>query len=200
MILRPGGRVDSHYVRGAQFHSSAFAGLRHSQVVEIELVPEPGNPHDRWAVALHINNARVGYIASEAAGAWQDYVVTSNRRGVGVFANGIIDTERAAVAATVFLPWERELSQIALDEEVVIQCDQLLAALTPDERLQIVRIGGWNGLNSEHAKSLHSVKSFAPDLNWKPNSKGHKWDSVPSQLVWRIAVLKNVEKRGRNSS
>lgn len=31
LVLRPGGRFDNHYVRGAQFHSSAFVGLRHCQ-------------------------------------------------------------------------------------------------------------------------------------------------------------------------
>lgn len=108
------------------------------------------------------------------AGLWQDFAVACNRRGRGIFAIGAIDLERADVAATVFLPWEEELAQIALDEEIVFQCDQLLAALASDKRGEIIRIGGWNGLNSEHAKSLHDVQRFAPDLNWKPNSKGHR--------------------------
>lgn len=193
-MLRPKDRFDNHYVRGAHFHASAFTGLHHGQSVEMELVPEPGNPHDRWAVALHVNHARIGYIAAEMAGEWQDFVVTCNRRGSEVFARGVFDRERAEVAATVFLPWEKELAQIALEEDIIRQCDQLLVALPADKRREIISVGGW-GLNSEHANSLHVVRELAPDLNWKPNSKGHMWDSLPSQIVWRLAALSASEKK-----
>lgn len=200
MLLRPEGRVDSHYVRGARFHPSAFSRLHHGQRVEVELVPEPGNPHDRWAVALYIDSDRIGYIASEMAGPWQDFVVTCNRRGTAVCALGVIDKERGNVAATIFLPWEKELGSLAMEEGVVLQCDRLIAVLAPEERREIVATGGWNGLTSKHAKILHRAKTMAPDLNWKSNSKGHKWDSIPSQIVWRIESLKDGEENSRRHS
>lgn len=199
LVLRPEGRFDNHYVRGAQYHPAAFVGLRHGQLVEIELVPEPGNPHDRWAVALHINDQRIGYIGAGEAGEWQDFVVTCNRRGVGVFARGDIDMDRAPLAATVFLPWEENLARIAMDEEVSHQCDQLLAALAPEVRDRIMAVGP-GGLGAELVKSLHSRKRFAPDLNWKPNTKGHRWDSLPSQVIWRVSVIRVAENNARRGS
>lgn len=199
LVLRPEGRFDNHFVRGAVFHSAAFLGLRDGQSVEIELVPEPGNPHDRWAVALHVNGTRIGYIAAGAAGEWQDFVVTCNRRGIGVFATGDVRVAGATLAATVFLPWEKELEQIAMDEEVCDQCDRLLGALSTADRERIIAVGGW-GFDYEDAKVLHGVKRYAPDLNWKPNTNIHKWDSLPSQIVWRVSTINAAERQERREA
>jgi predicted transcriptional regulator len=168
--------------------------------VEIELVPEPGNPHDRWAVALYVNGARIGYISSDAAGVWQDFVVTCNRRGIAVFARGDVRTlDGGRPAATVFLPWENELSELAMDDEVKAQCDHLLDALDPEDRDRMIAIGGW-GIGAPYARILHGATRFAPDLNWKPNTKRHRWDSLPSQIVWRVSSINSEQRAVRAES
>lgn len=85
---------DSQYVRDGHFHKAGFRGLKSGQIVDVDLAPEPGNPAEKWAVALKAAGLRIGYVASDFASLRQDIVARLNKSGKAVVATGLIaDTE-----------------------------------------------------------------------------------------------------------
>lgn len=62
----------------------APAGAEHS----LEVVPEPGNPHDHNALALDIGGNRVGYVPAKVAERLSPAVVEANTLGLRVMMQG----------------------------------------------------------------------------------------------------------------
>lgn len=55
----------SFYIAGFQYWDGAMALDALRAGVELELVPEPDNPHDEHAVAIFHNGIKLGYIPAE---------------------------------------------------------------------------------------------------------------------------------------
>ena len=49
-------------VAGTSFRAAAVAAAMRGRGARVALVPEPANPHDREAVAVHVNGEHVGYV------------------------------------------------------------------------------------------------------------------------------------------
>ena len=135
--LRGAEMCDSHYVRGGHFHKAGFRGLKSGQIVDVELVPELGNPADKWAVALHVAGQRIGYIASDFASLWQDIVVPINKSGKAVVATGVI-VDAEGRTATVFLPWLRWTIPFGLD--YTAECMAIIGAISESARGKLLRV------------------------------------------------------------
>jgi hypothetical protein len=63
--------------------------FRDGQRVVVEMVPEPLNSFDGWAVALDTDGRRIGYLQAGSARVWHDAVRTCNRAGLAVTICGI---------------------------------------------------------------------------------------------------------------
>lgn len=182
---RKTGSCDSHFVRGAQFTArEAFAGLAEGQALEIELVPEPGNPFDGYAVAVYVDAIRIGYLASGLAKPWQDIVVASNRLRNAVFATGVVRYSGAGnPGATVFLPWLRK-SAVDFRDETVSECGAVFSGLTATMQQRVLD-EFWVDLSDDCAAAIVKLRGRAPSLNWKPSSTL----SLPFQLDWYFASI-----------
>lgn len=69
---------------GESFHEDYIRALRRryrDRDFEIVLVPEPDNPYDRNAVAVHVDGAPVGHLSRKMAPAWQPMVAAANAEG-----------------------------------------------------------------------------------------------------------------------
>ena len=155
-------RFDSHFVRGADHHKAAFEVLRTGEDLDVELVPEPGNPRDSDAVALYVQGARIGYIGAGQAENWHEAVSRINRMGMAVIAQGIVDDVEVP-EATVFLPW---LKWSLFDELAHLEeCEALVSALAPHERDRIVGANP-NRLSDRGVAILRRHAALAPSLDW----------------------------------
>ncbi|WAL49794.1 hypothetical protein [Rhodococcus pyridinivorans] len=67
-----------------------FDSLPTCELITVELVPEPGNPADPTAVALDIEERRIGYLRRGTASRMHPAVVSANRCGYRVLAQGKI--------------------------------------------------------------------------------------------------------------
>lgn len=182
---------DSHYVRGAYFHKAAFKALHDRQIVDVELVPEQGNPYDKWAVALHVDRKRIGYIGSDYASLWQDIVRAFNRSGKTVVAPGIIVDAEGCVA-TAFLPWLRWAKPYG--PEFHEECAAITGALSSGESDALLGIFPTRHSSATIAR-LQGLANLAPSLNWGSQDPG---EDLPIQLVWhllRIFDQRQTEKR-----
>ena len=194
---RNGGRFDTHFVRGGQFHPRAFTGTTAGQEVDFELVPEPGNPHDKWAVALHLDGIRIGYIGADYAAEWQDVVVALNRSGSAVLAKGVIEDpkEYHARAYLPWVTWNEPTGPLFTDE-----CCAILEAWASEQQSH----SSGNELNllpslrsPGDVERLQGLAVFAPSLNWQSQTPG---GGLPMQLIWHLQTAYEMRRRERHEA
>lgn len=177
------GSFDNHYIRGAFQHQGHLKRYKNAARILVELVPEPGNPHDPWALAFYLDGQRIGYVAASYANGLHEYVAGHNRQGRAVYAYGKVrvepgETERRA---TVFLPWWQD--QMAFQEAsgVMAECDFLIDALPEHTRLRAMRTS--QDLAPADVRYIWSMKSWAPDLVWSKRAQ------IPVALRRRLVEL-----------
>lgn len=200
--VRPGGRtqlkpktyIDNHYVRGAGYHVENFSGHKSGDEIEFELVPEPGNPYDRWAVALHLEGKRVGYVSAEDSGLWHDVVFAYNRAGLAVYADGIVHTYGEGTnGLTVLLPGFEDAERLMADLGLFKECDAVIAALPSEARSRILESERY-GLSAADVRLLRSKKHLAPSLNWHKSRGSRLEDRYPTALYRRLIDLDRQER------
>lgn len=200
--VRPAGRVkllpktyiDNHYVRGARYHAANFAERKGGAEIELELVPEPGNPHDHWAVALHLEGRRVGYVSAEDSGLWHDIVFAYNRAGVAVYADGLVQAygERAT-GLIVLLPGFEDAEHLMSQLGLLKECDAVINALPEDVRERIME-SERSGLSRKDVNLLRSQKHLAPSLNWQVGRGSRLEDRYPTALYRRLIARDQMER------
>lgn len=93
LVLRSSGSRGTA-VSGVEFHTPPRALLGTRSQLELERVPEPGNPWDRSAVAIDFAGQRIGYLPAETAPAWQPYVLAKREAGTAIFLPGTMGDGR----------------------------------------------------------------------------------------------------------
>lgn len=183
------GSFDRHFVRGAGFHQPAVAGFQDGNDIFVELVPEPGNPHDPWAVAFHVRGRRIGYMASGYAHGVHEYVAGHNRRGQAVYAEGeVYAPVGSARSATVFLPWWRHQEAFREESGVPAECDNLIEALSDEVRVRAMQTS--QNLSAADVKRIRSKKSLAPHLVWSKRQGAQ----IPVALRYRLIDCDKARK------
>ena len=177
------GSFDNHYVRGAFQHQSHLKRYKNAARILVELVPEPGNPHDPWALAFHLDGRRIGYVAAPFANGLHEYVAGHNRRGRAVYAYGKvrIDQDETERRATVFLPWWQDQLPFQAASGVSVDCDCLIEGLPKDMRLRAMRTS--QDLAPADVRFIWSKKTLAPDLVWSRRAQ------IPVALRHRLIEL-----------
>lgn len=178
---------DSHFVRGVFAHPEALAGVPSGTVALMELVPEPGNPYDPWAVAIHLRGQRIGYISRESSDSLHEYVVGHNRRGRAVFVHGEVedvDTTRAIV----HIPWWRHQESFREDSGVNEECRTLLEDVPQESLLRIMINSQY--LDDSDVALLRGLKDAAPSLRWEPLAQGE----IPDPLRFVLIDLDKARK------
>lgn len=191
-------RHDNHFVRGAFMYSGVVSRIPTGTVGLMELVPEPGNPYDPWAVAVHYRGQRIGYIAGHTAGSLHEYIAGHNRRGRAVYAHGEIENAEAS-RVIVHLSWWRDQGQFREDSGVVGECRALLQAV-PHDTLSRMMANSQN-LDASDEKLLRTLKSAAPSLHWSALDAGEIPDPLRFVLIdmdkQRKAELKAERDKAR---
>lgn len=85
-FLREGEFLRVIFVRGTYFHRDAITELvgEGGGSSSVELVPEPDNLNDHFAVAVHLDGLRVGYVPKELAFDLRDLFSAGSVRVVGI--------------------------------------------------------------------------------------------------------------------
>lgn len=108
-VLRYKG-ARSRPLSGIPFHTPPWTLMQDSTPLELEMIPEPGNPWDVSAVALDFEGQRIGYLPAELAPAWQSYVTAMRNDGAAIFLPAAI---RKCDGVDVRVPGRRILAQLA---------------------------------------------------------------------------------------
>lgn len=104
-------------VSGVEFHTPRWALLGTRSQLELEMIPEPGNPWDRSAVAIDFDGQRIGYLPAQIAPAWQPYVLVKRKAGIAIFLPGTLGEGRRV---SVVVPAHRTLVRLAAAAGVTI--------------------------------------------------------------------------------
>ncbi|WP_418002333.1 hypothetical protein ACNO8X_19500 [Mycobacterium sp. PDNC021] len=76
-------------------------GLPLGSEFSVEVVPEPGNPHDHTALALDVDGVRVGYLPAAFSARLFPAVVEANRAGFIISASAKTRTDRSLLKLLV---------------------------------------------------------------------------------------------------
>ncbi|MDF9277596.1 hypothetical protein P4U43_07320 [Arthrobacter sp. EH-1B-1] len=205
--IRPGGRYmielggastfDNHFVRGAFFHGSVLADYRRRTSITVELVPEPGNPHDPWAVAFHVEGRRIGYMASAFAAGVHEYVAGHNRLGRAVQARGEVRVhpETDARSAIVFLPWWRNQDRFHRDSGIPAECNALIDDLPAEIQLRAMQTS--QDLAKIDVRAIRSREHLAPGLVWSKRRGVQIPFALRQQLIFRDKERKEEARQQR---
>lgn len=114
-------KICDNYVRGLNHYS--FAAIKHQlkEGDELQLLREPDNPYDSFAIQVNFSTARLGYLAAF------ENIVLANMLDTGVQLRGFIskyDTKRQLT----------ECLAIEVFAELVIPSPQLVAVLQAEHR------------------------------------------------------------------
>lgn len=86
-VLLKGSRIVNTI--GNQYYTEAWDKID-SNIVFVELIPEPQNPYDRTAVAVTINNELVGHLTRSVANEYFNSIVKLNQTGYSLQVEGEI--------------------------------------------------------------------------------------------------------------
>ena len=137
----------------------------HHSAVEFELVPEANNALDPWAVALHVDGGRVGYLESSEARAMHDFITGHNRQGRSVIAAGEVQmVDKGTVRAIVCLPSWEDQAQFRAESGVLEDCESILRML-PEESIERATRQAAR-LDPYDVALLKSFAYLAPYLVW----------------------------------
>jgi hypothetical protein len=78
---------------GESFHEATIRQVHRRYAdgeFEIVLRPDPGNPYDRNAVAVHVDGKLVGHLARDMAAEWQPMVLAAESEGFTVAGRAAI--------------------------------------------------------------------------------------------------------------
>lgn len=156
--LPPGGHVN---VVGESYYEEAFLRLTGGRCREgfsapctARLVPEPDNPYDPMAVAVHIGQHKVGHLSREEARAYRPYLdETIQARGL------------ATASATLNGGWDRGGGDVGSFGLVLSFSDRPERA--PDPGINEIRLRGSNSIsvsNEEHYQAILVAASKGRDL------------------------------------
>lgn len=106
-----------HAVSGVEFHTPPWALMEARSPLELEMVPEPGNPWDRSAVAIDFDGQRIGYLPAEMAPSWQPYVLAKRKEGIVIFVPGTMGN---GSHVAVVIPGHRTLMRMSAEVGIVV--------------------------------------------------------------------------------
>lgn len=72
-------------LRGQEYHLVPIAAMQARPALELEMLPEPGNPWDRTAIAMDFEGQRIDYFPAEIAESWQPAVRRLRRIGLALY-------------------------------------------------------------------------------------------------------------------
>lgn len=180
------------WARGVVFHAGAFAGKKPGQLVEVELVPEPGNPHDSHAVALDHDGRRFGYLSSFIADTWHDIVRAANTSGYSLWVRGRLqqfedDDGAHHLSPTLLLPRFDEQRELAARFGLTNQAEALLSKFDSMKREEFLEASR-EEFPPNLERALRSHASNFPAFRWAPpNARRGRVPGVLNLLFRDIA-------------
>jgi hypothetical protein len=106
-VYIPGGQGEATIV-GATYYQDAYKGLAHG-ATKLELRCQPDNPYDRNAVAVVVNERKIGYLSSHMAEGYQPLIRRLEGEGP-VVASGVLIDDGSGRTAKIELPCDERLA------------------------------------------------------------------------------------------
>ncbi len=185
----------SYLAAATSYHQPALQRFRDGDSVTVEMVPEPHNPFDGWAVALDIEGRRVGYLRASVARVWHDVVRAFNRTGLAVVLPGVIrhtgwgrEDEHGPPTVALEVPgfqW-RDVYDLATTVGFRNQHDAVMAEVNPEVIAEMLA-SAWDGLGKRAVKELERCSASAPGFTWVTKGGPDLSDRVP---YWHLAFLR----------
>lgn len=146
-------------VRGVEFHNfkPAFSG---SNTGWVELVPELGNPHDPFAVAVDFNGKRVGYVSGSQSKSLHWRIYSINAAGSSCHVPCDFSDGSAIMAMPSHETWDKYTSLPQLLREV----ENLYFSLPVETRTHIEEKSKFHFSDPRHWDAVRERRHIAPSI------------------------------------
>lgn len=151
--------------------------------IEVELVPEPGNPHDSRALAVDHGDIRIGYVKATLASVLQPRILRLNREGLSVWCCARVrggepnddpaeqedwdEVDRAYAAAPEVRLYLSRIEAPAWGDQWDQQVHEIRTIWTLlDESIQASVIASGFHLDRDTARAFWEHRDITPHLNW----------------------------------
>lgn len=193
------GETSRSEVTGVFAYNDVLETLAHGQILELELVPEPGNPWDSQAVSVELDSKRIGYLNAGLATDWHDCLRFLNGRGYAGYVPGVARRSRTDhVWVSLGIPNSAALLRFARNIGVFAECDAILSefdSMTLDRMIEQA-----DDLPEDLASRAESLKDLAPGLSWSVDMTLTPFERLPQAIVLRLNDLAMTKARARRQS
>jgi len=181
---------------GSTYHQKALSRFHDGRPVQVEFVPEPGNPHDNLAVALDVDGQRCAYVHADSAAWYHDVVRGLNAGGSAVVTSGVVrattwtddnDRPRSGWALDYVRPHLDDLRDLAVAAGLRDAHDRVVATLTADQRVEMLD-DCWDEYSKGVVKALSRDANLAPELTWSTDTDLPRSERVP---IWHYSFARD---------
>jgi len=180
------GEAYRRALRGVPYQGGdPFRAHKQSSVVVLELVPEPRNPWDNFAVAIDYDGQRIGYLPAADAGEFHDIVRTANRSGYALTTSAKLDVYNYEdgidrIVPYLELPVHPGIRNVGARFGMRDEVSCLLDEFDPDTRWKIIRER--SSTDGELRRRLLALRHLAPSFTWPETASGRFSDSLDQYL------------------
>ncbi|MGW6659564.1 hypothetical protein [Rhodococcus sp. NPDC055024] len=170
------------------FAREVLHGVADRRNMLCELVPEPGNWFDCEAVAVDIDQRRVGYLNSSHAHMWHEIVRRLNARSLRIMVPAVITgwtnsiDPIATIGIDLFLPFFGERRQLSRELGIAAECDALLSVMPENLRKMLIE----GRVDEDCRTELRRFGHWMPSLPWNKTGAYSRNDGVPSVVAQHV--------------
>jgi hypothetical protein len=181
-------------LQGLFAYNHVLDAFSDGQTLNLELVPEPGNPWDSQAMSVEFEGKRIGYLPSSLAADWHDCVRFLNRLGFAAYVSGQAQLSRTLhMWVYVIIPGLEALCRFAHNVGVFAECDAVLSEFDRDTFELLIDQA--SNLPNNLAEMLEEKKNFAPALSWSLDASLTSYERLPQAILLRLNNLAHERAR-----
>lgn len=179
-------------VRGTDYFPDAYRHARHGEVW-FELVPEPSNIHDPYAIALLLDGKRSGYVARTIARLIQWIVLQLAADNYSCFAPGRIDDMGVVIA----MPTIEGFKQFVDPDQQMSELAAIYRDLPEDARVSLEEDGLWyfDSWPSDLWAHWYRRRHLAPTVYLPKTIEDSTVPAVVQDFLWDLRAQRRAARR-----
>jgi hypothetical protein len=103
------------YTVGSQYYQDVWNQLKKEDIIQVELIPEQGNPYDKNAIAVVFKDNIIGHLTRSDAQEYREYLDTLTKNEIAIIVNGLVEVPEGNLSykyLKLFMPSGEQLLKL----------------------------------------------------------------------------------------